>query len=179
MIAKRQELWVQVGYSAFAESGPASLKIEALARQIAINKSSFYHHFADLELFIEQLLKKHINRVKSLAQAERGAERLDPDLIGILMAFRVDLLFHKQLRMHPEKKGFSRALAQANEIMNDVFIRVWSKDIGHQLSQPQMAGIYTLALDHFFSNIHTTTLDARWLTAYFKDLNKTARLFYR
>ena len=48
--------WILCGYNIFSKEGPKGLKIEVIARQVSKNKSSFYHHFADLEVFTEILL---------------------------------------------------------------------------------------------------------------------------
>jgi AcrR family transcriptional regulator len=47
----KKDTWIQAGYALFAEQGPSALKIEVLAKMVGISKSSFYHYFADLEVF--------------------------------------------------------------------------------------------------------------------------------
>lgn len=51
--------WVEAGYQLFAEHGPKGLKVEVIARHVKKSKSSFYHHFSDLEVFTEELLFFH------------------------------------------------------------------------------------------------------------------------
>ena len=45
---------LEVGYTIFSNEGPQGLKIEALAREVGKSKSSFYHCFADLDIFIDE-----------------------------------------------------------------------------------------------------------------------------
>ena len=45
--------WLEVGYAIFSNEGPKGLKIEVLAREVGKSKSSFYHCFADLDIFID------------------------------------------------------------------------------------------------------------------------------
>jgi len=49
-------IWLEAGYAAFSLHGPNGIKVESLAKEIGKSKSSFYHHFADREIFIEELL---------------------------------------------------------------------------------------------------------------------------
>jgi AcrR family transcriptional regulator len=56
--------WVETGYGKFSESGPYGMKVEILAKLVNKNKSSFYHHFADMEIFIECLLNYHLERTR-------------------------------------------------------------------------------------------------------------------
>jgi AcrR family transcriptional regulator len=46
MDSKIKMPWLEVGYTIFSNEGPKALKIEALARKVGKNKSSFYHCFA-------------------------------------------------------------------------------------------------------------------------------------
>ena len=48
-----KEIWIKKGYEIFAISGQNGLKIEPLAKTVGKSKSSFYHHFTDLELFTD------------------------------------------------------------------------------------------------------------------------------
>ncbi len=54
--------WINAGYQIFAYEGPNGLKVERLAKAVGKNKSSFYHLFGDLEIFIDHLLKHHQHR---------------------------------------------------------------------------------------------------------------------
>ncbi|MEZ4687033.1 MAG: hypothetical protein R3B47_13480 [Bacteroidia bacterium] len=44
--------------------------MERLARDIGKSKSSFYHHFADLEVFTALLLNQHLEQAKVMAEKE-------------------------------------------------------------------------------------------------------------
>ena len=61
LITDKEKIWIITGYESFAQSGESGLKIEQLAKVVGISKSSFYHHFADLDIFIEKLLLHHLN----------------------------------------------------------------------------------------------------------------------
>ena len=40
--------WIWAGFRALVEGGPQALRVEAIARELATTKGSFYWHFADL-----------------------------------------------------------------------------------------------------------------------------------
>ena len=67
-----KEIWIKIGYESFAQLGQNGLKIEPLAKKVGKNKSSFYHYFADLELYLDELLKHHINQSKIIAEKEKN-----------------------------------------------------------------------------------------------------------
>jgi AcrR family transcriptional regulator len=67
MFTHKNQSWLFAGYELFAEKGPEGLKIEVLAQKVGISKSSFYHHFADLELFTDFLLKYYLDQAKRMA----------------------------------------------------------------------------------------------------------------
>lgn len=177
MTTDSKEIWIKKGYEIFALSGQSGLKIEPLAKKVGKSKSSFYHHFADLELFIEHLLNHHIDQSYIIADKEQRAINIDPELINILVEHRVDLLFNRQLRINQNIKIFSDPLIQSNKIVGDAFVKIWIKDLDLQLSKKQVEGIFTLALENFFLQINTETLNYEWLSNYFKNLKKIASNF--
>ncbi len=99
MISKTQVPWIKEGYRVFAGEGPPGLKVERLAKGVGKNKSSFYHHFADLEIFTSALLSYHLDQTKVVAGKEANCFTLE-DLIDVLTEHKVDLLFNRQLRIH-------------------------------------------------------------------------------
>ena len=48
--------WLQAGFSALAQDGPAALKAEPLARRLKTTKGSFYWHFDDVPAFQAAML---------------------------------------------------------------------------------------------------------------------------
>lgn len=170
-----KEIWLIEGYKSFALSGFKGLKIEPLAKQVGKNKSSFYHHFADLDLFIEKLLKYHICRCHIIAKRESEALNIDPELISVLIDHKVDLLFNRELRINRNIKSFSDTLLQSNKIVGSAFINVWVKDMNLKMTQNQIGGIFLLALDNFFLQTTSENLNHKWLSSYFLNLKSTTK----
>lgn len=163
--------WIEEGYALFAEGGLATLKIERLAKRVHKSKSSFYHHFANLEIFVDELLDVHMLHSKQIALKEKHAKNIHPELIQILLEHKTDIFFNQQLRFNKSVKVFEASLQKSNQLIFDAFIEVWLKDLKLNLSVSQIEGIFSLALDNFFLQIHPQTFTLDWLRAYFDQLS--------
>lgn len=177
MISENQEIWIKTGYDFFALYGEAGLKIEPIAKSVGKSKSSFYHYFVDLEIFMDYLLKYHLERSAIIANKEQQAKTIDPELINIFVEHRIDLLFNRQLRINQNIKSFSDTLFLSGKIVGDAFVKVWVNDLNLQLSQKQAEGIFTLAIENFFLQINSENLNYNWLSAYFSNLKGIASNF--
>ena len=169
--------WILTGYSIFALKGRAGLKIEPLAKAVGKSKSSFYHHFADLDVFVEQLLAYHLQQAQVMALKEQQAQNIDPELIQILVDHKTDLLFNRQLRIHQNVPAFALTLQRSNVMVGDAFVQLWIKDLHLKLSQQQVEGLFTLALENFFLQINADNLNQDWLSNYFGHLKKITQSF--
>jgi AcrR family transcriptional regulator len=177
MTTDGKEIWIKLGYETFALKGRSELKIERLAKQVGKNKSSFYHHFVDLDLFIETLLQYHIEQSYVIADKEKSSNNIDPDLINVLLEHQTDLLFNRQLRINQNVILFNETLCSSNKIIGEAFKNVWVKDLNLKLNIRQIEGIFTLALQNFYLQINVDTLNYNWLSEYFINLKKIANNF--
>lgn len=177
MTTDTKEIWIKTGYEIFALQGQVGLKIEPLAKKVGKSKSSFYHHFADLEVFVDFLLKHHIQQSFSIAYKEQNASNIDPELINILVEHRTDLLFNRQLRIHKNILVFEETLCQSNKIIGDAFKTAWIKDLNSKLSQKQIEGVFALAVENFYLQINPDTITYKWLSEYFSNLKKVTNNF--
>ena len=172
-----REIWIKTGYEIFALSGLNGLKIEPLARQVGISKSSFYHHFADLDLFVEELLTYHIEQSYIIAVKEQSAKSINTDLIEIIIEHKVDVLFNRQLRINRARKNFSDILVKSNQIIGNAFVMLWVRDLDLKLTQRQLESIFELALENFYLQITFDNLNQLWLLNYFTNLKKIVENF--
>ena len=177
MTVNNKEIWIKQGYEIFAKFGQSGLKVEPLAKTVGKSKSSFYHHFADLELYMDFLFSYHMQQSKIIAKKEENAQNIDPELINILVEHKSDLLFNRQLRINQNIPSFAVALEQSNKIIGNAFVNIWVKDLNLQLTAKQIDGIFSLALENFFLQINIDTLNYNWLSNYFKNLKTIANNF--
>ncbi|BDS13924.1 TetR/AcrR family transcriptional regulator [Aureispira anguillae] len=167
-----KQKWIKKGYETYALAGYKRLKIESLARVVGVSKSSFYHHFADLECFSDHLFEHHFKMCLILAEKERNCASIYPDLINILVAHKVDLLFHRQLRIHRHYDSVQIALSKANKILGNYATMLWAKQINLKLNTTQLEGLFELATDDFYMNINKDNLCYNSLKSYFQNLSR-------
>ncbi|MFT5997703.1 MAG: AcrR family transcriptional regulator [Neolewinella sp.] len=96
-MSKTQAPWIIKGYETFAIEGPLGLKVERLAKAVGKHKSSFYHHFAELDIFIAVLLETHLHHASIMAKEEAAGTTLE-EFIDVLVAHKTDLLFNRHRR---------------------------------------------------------------------------------
>lgn len=173
----KKEIWIKEGYEIFAIFGLNGLKVELLAKKVGKSKSSFYHYFAELEIFIELLLMHHIQQAYVLDNKLKNANNINLDLINILLEHKTDLLFSKQLRINNEHLIFAEASRKAKEITRNSFISVWTKDLNLKLTQKQLEGIFELALENFCIQINLEDYNHDWLSSYFDHIKKIVENF--
>ena len=173
----KKEIWLNAGYEIFAHQGTEGLKVEVLAKKVGISKSSFYHYFADLEIFIDSLLKKHLEISKVIAEKESKCLTIDPELISVLIEHKNDLLFNRQLRIKRHERPYYEILNKSNQTIGNSFITVWIKDQNLKLSMKQLEGLFELALENFFLKITNENLNYPWLSKYFLNLKRVTENF--
>lgn len=176
-MTEKTEIWIKKGYEVFALSGEKGIIIEQLAKEVGKSKSSFYHHFADIDIFLEKLLLHHLNMSSIIAEKERNAKTINPDLINILIEHKTDLLFNRQLRINSNNSNFKKVLIKSNEIIGKDFIKLWLKDTSLKLTSKQAEGFFELAMENFYLQINQENITKIWLANYFDNLNRIAHNF--
>jgi AcrR family transcriptional regulator len=174
---EHKKVWIKTGYELFALSGPGALKVETISKKMGISKSSFYHHFSDLSLFIEQLLEHHLEQAHIMAAKEQSSKNIDPELIVVLQEHKMDLLFSRQLRIHRNEQQFYDALTKSNRIVGSAFVYLWARELNLKLNPGQLEALFELALENFFLQITYENLHYDWLSGYFNNLKRIAHHF--
>lgn len=176
MISEKQRPWIEIGYQSFAYEGPHGLKVERLADAVEKNKSSFYHYFADLEVFTNHLLRYHLEQSAIIAEKEARCTTIE-EFIDVLVDHKIDLLFNRQLRVHRENPDFQEVFCKTNEVSGKAIAQIWPGLIGLD----QHSHLAELMLKHtsenFYFQITDETLNKMWLRNYFDDLLLLVREF--
>ena len=172
-----KQIWISKGYDTFARKGLAELKIQTLAKDVGISKSSFYHLFFDLDHFVDQLITYHLVQAKQIAKLELECKSIDPELIHILIQHKMDLLFNRQLRVQRELIRFEQIINESTQIIAESFLIVWEKNLSKTINQVELQKLFQLALDNFFLKITYENLNYNWLSEYFKELNSLTSNF--
>ena len=169
--------WIELGYRIFAEEGPNGLKVERMAKLVQKNKSSFYHHFADIETFTELLLEYHLTRANILADRERVCKNVVPELVLVLLEFKEDLFFNRQLRFHRDNPGFQACFEKANQGVGAAILGIWATELGLEQKSHLALLILQLSMENFFLQITPETISYNWLVEYIQRLKQMVKAF--
>lgn len=172
IISSNQLPWILEAYSIFAHEGPSGLKVERLARLVKKSKSSFYHHFADMEVFIEFLLKYHEEQAIHIAQKEGACKNVIPELLEVILEFKEDLLFNRQLRIHRDVPAYKRCFEKASGDVGAAIVGIWATELGIPGNSGLAMMVLKLTMENFFLQITEETLTYPWLLDYVQDLKR-------
>ncbi len=173
----RKIIWVKVGYEMFALKGLNGLQIEPIAKLVGKSKSSFYHLFADIEIFLDELLTYHISQVKLMCEKESKALNFNPDIINIFVEHKIDILFNKQLRINHQNTEFRKVMKITDEGLGEVYTFLLRTDLKLNLKQKGIESFFQLALNNFFLQINADNLNFQWLADYFDEIRSLAKSF--
>ena len=171
------QAWIEVGYGLFAAAGPQGLKVEVMARRVGKSKSSFYHHFADLECFVELLLASHHDRALVIADRERQCTNVVPELLNVLLDVKQDLLFNRQLRIHRADKNCEACFAKSSRPVAEAILPVWADMLGLGDNSGLARMVLNLSIENFYLQITDETLTYDWLLTYVSGLKIMVREF--
>ncbi len=171
-----EKKWLEFGYRCFAYEGPNGLKVERLSKEVGKNKSSFYHLFADLEIFTERLLELHLSRAKAISKKESTAKN-EQELISIILAHKTDLLFNRQLRIHRNQPKYKECLDHIMPFSVRGLLPVWKNIISLSENGGLAQMVLHLSLENFYLQITDETLNELWLSEYFANIRQMVLLF--
>lgn len=161
-----KSVWLQHGYSLFAENGPSGLKVEILARLVGKSKSSFYHYFSDLESFIALMHKKHIARALEMVAVIEQAQTDHPDYVSVALSFKEDILFHRQLRFHRHIAEHLNCYTEAQSIIEPIVVSILAANHGLSDHKSVVRSYFQFALENFLFRATAPTIDAEWINAF-------------
>ena len=155
--------WILIGYDLFSKQGLSGLKVEVIARKVGKNKSSFYHHFADMEVFMEVLLNHHLERSKIIATRERLCKKMIPDMLNLLVEVKQDLLFNRQLRVNRHIPAYKNCFESINREIEDAFLEIWSEALGLSNKTNAAKKVLEQSIENFYLQITDEALTYEWL----------------
>lgn len=176
-LSAKQLPWIKAGYQLFAIEGPKALKVEVLARMVGKNKSSFYHHFADMEVYTNLLLSYHLERASLVLQQEAACQNVVPELLNVLLEHKEDLLFNRQLRIHRHISEMAACFAETAEGMGEAIGKIWAQELGLADNSRLALLVLNLSLENFYLQITEETLTFDWLEGYVNELRVMVEAF--
>mgnify|MGYP001151001046 CR=1 FL=1 len=87
-----REGWLETGYQALIEGGVDAVKIQPLARQLGLSRTSFYWFFEDREALLTALIDGWAERttIPMIGAAREYAESLAEAMLNVLACFLPD-----------------------------------------------------------------------------------------
>jgi AcrR family transcriptional regulator len=122
--------WVETGYNLLAINGPEGVHIETIARTLEANKSSFYHFFGTLEIFYDELMLHHHNKIDIALNDCQDSQSLDPDYLNCMVVHKVAFMVQVQLNRHKKIPSFSKAYSLVNQKIDKSVLLLWNKHLG-------------------------------------------------
>lgn len=172
---EKRELWIKAGYEMFATKGQVGLQVEPISRIVGKNKSSFYHHFTDIEFFIDELLAFYLKQSKLMLEKESNAKNFNPDIINIFLEHKNDILFSKQLLINQQNEKFRKALLKSNEKVSDNYVILLKTDFNVNLKPKGIESFFELVSNDFFLQINEDNLNFDWLADYVINMKRLAK----
>jgi AcrR family transcriptional regulator len=177
MATESKQIWILAGYDLFAKEGPKGLKVEVIARLAGKSKSSFYHYFAELEIFTEALLGYHLERAIVISDKERLCKSVVPDLLKVLIEVKKDLLFNRQLRIHRNIPAFRLCFEKASKDIGDAIGKIWAEMLGLTDNSSLARIVLNLSIENFYLQITDETLTYEWFESYLDELKRMVKAF--
>lgn len=166
-----EQPWIEAGYKIFSSEGPAGLKVDQIARKVGISRSSFYHLFADLDIFREKLLAYHAERAKLGAEKVKLCKAIDPDLLLLILEEKDYVLFNRQLRIHRDNPVFKASFENALAVVaKENMMNIWGEMLGLQHSPHVTQNIFKITADIFFHRLTEENMNYEWLEGFLKEI---------
>lgn len=155
------QIWIDAGYSIFAEEGPSGIQVERIARELGKYKSGFHPFFGDREKYFELLMKEHLGRLDLLSFQIRKIKQFDPEYLHFLMANREAVLFQMQLVRNRENPLFATTLEQFSLRITSAVLPVWSNYLGTNVA---VSGkLWGIIRDTFYSRVTPDNFNFEWM----------------
>jgi len=161
--AKTSLLWAAAGYDLFAKEGLEGIQVERLARILQLNKSGFYHYFADLEGFCQELIQLHRRKMDLLFSEVREIKKLDPDYLLLLVKHSSTVLFQVQLTRNKDQHSFYEVSQEIERRANEVITHLWVDYLGSNVNPELIMRYYNFVRDTFYTRVSVRNFNFQFL----------------
>lgn len=157
-----KQKWIEKGYEHFALYGPENLSINKLSKEIGSSRASFYHHFGDIEIFIEELLDIHWQIHQQFCSiGARECKKLFPDLYLLLAQYPITLQFSKQLFLNRINPAFNYLFMKTYNASAGAFIlKLFSEQFGLHLNDEDTYNLWLTVGESWYSRLDINNLSA-------------------
>ncbi|PCE66604.1 TetR/AcrR family transcriptional regulator [Sediminicola luteus] len=117
-----RNLWIEKGYEQFALFGPEYLSINRLSKELVLSRATFYHHFGDIEGYIEAILQTHKAAAKQFdSWCKKECNQFFPDIYVHLSQAKIPFLFTRQMFLHRHIPLYEATFLEVFKASSDTF----------------------------------------------------------
>jgi len=149
MTLSKIDLWISTGYKLLGTEGMDGIKVERIAKILALNKSGFYHYFGNMESYMKCLLQYHVSMARKISSEIARCQNIDPDLLRLVVKRKGFFLVESQLLVKSRPTHVDEDLDEAGRIVNDELLPLWRK-MRHLPEDPSAAIGLLNIIRHFF-----------------------------
>lgn len=176
MKVKNKQKWIEEGYHMVALTGWHSLNIESIARTLNKSKSSFYYYFGDKEIFEEVLLEWHLYRIKEFNKKIRLCKNIRPDFVYVLIEYRIEMLFQKQLHINREQPSCKKYLTKSLDDYALTSIDLWQEYFDFPNNRMFVNLFIYFFAENFLLRVSLENFTHEWIDNYIKELYQMIQL---
>ena len=164
--------WLHEGYRQFALYGLENLSINKISKEIGSPRASFYHHFGDVDVFIEELLDMHWEIDQQFCSiGAQKCKKLFPDLYLLLEQYPIPLKFSKQLFLNRNIPAFNYLLMKTYNGSAKAFIlKLFSEQYGLNHKNEDTYNLWLTVGESWYSRLDTNDLSAEKMQQIAKDV---------
>jgi len=171
---KKQE-WVEKGYLLIAEKGFENLTVNNICRMVAKSKSSFYHYFGELELFKDELMAYHLERAYGFANQIKSCNNIHPELIEVMMDYKIDIFFYKQFRFYRDKLNYEKYNQKVFELYENAVLDKLTDYFELNDRRIFVRKFHQFLSEHFLMSISLDTYTHEWVENYLIEILEMVR----
>ena len=158
-------------YQLIGDKGLKNFSIESISRIMNKSKSSFYNHFGEMDLFIVELLNYHVDRSKLFGNDISTIKGIRPGLINILLEYKSDILFHKQLYLNRDNSKFRDCIERVFSIYGQPIAEKWADYFELSLNRLFVEKFHRFIAEHFLLIIDSDNYNFSWIDNYLEELS--------
>ena len=175
-----KQKWIEKGYEHFALYGPENLSINKISKEIGSSRASFYHHFGDIDIFIDALLDMHWQIIQQFnLTGKKECKKLYPDLYILLAQKPIPLKFSKQLYINRNKPIYNYLFSKAYYESSKIFIlKLFSEEYSLK-NNKETFNLWVTVGESWYSRLDTNDLSAEKMQQIAKDvMNSVLKFVY-
>lgn len=174
-----KQKWIEKGYEYFALYGPDNLNINKISKDIGLTRTTFYHHFGDLEIFTDELLDRHWKICLQFSDiGSKKCKKLIPDLYNLLEQYPIPLKFHKQLFLNRHILSFNYLFVKVyNYHANAFVLKLFSEHFKLNQTKENLNNLWTTVGESWYSRLDVNDLSAKKMQLLAEDIMKSVMKF--